>query len=75
MSEKKSLCVICGAHIWCPTWAEVKCTAKKQRIYDYKEVTECSDYRKLPTNWKPIPCGCEDCQKNEMLMEGCDEEG
>jgi hypothetical protein len=53
MSEIKSLCPNCSNSIKCSTWAEWKCTAKKRRIY----------------GWKEMPCQCEDCLKNELLSE------
>lgn len=75
MGENKNLCSSCSNSIWCSTFAEVKCTAKKKRIYNYAEMTECADFKKRPAKWKEMRCGCEDCQKNELLMEDLDEEG
>lgn len=74
MSETKSLCPNCSNSIKCPTWAEVKCTAKKRRIYGWKEMTECKEYKKRPAGWKEMPCRCEDCLKNEKLSEEVEEE-
>lgn len=61
------LCNDCVSSRWCKTWGEVKCVAKKRRIYGYKTLTECKEYKKRPAGWKEMPCRCEDCQKIEEV--------
>lgn len=73
MSETKGLCPTCSNSIFCKTWAEYKCSAKKRRIYGYETLTECKQYKKRPAGWKEMPCRCEDCLKNEMLAEEIEE--
>lgn len=67
MSE--GLCPICTNSIWCPTWAEWKCKIKERRIYDYKTLTECKFYKKRGKDFKESRCQCEDCLKNEDLLD------
>ena len=74
MNEIKSLCPTCSNSICCETWAEWKCTAKKRRIYGWKETTECKEYKKRPKNWKEMLCRCEDCLKNDKLSEEIEED-
>ena len=72
MSETKGLyeglCSTCSNAIWCPTFAEWKCTEHLRR-YPHAGAKECVDYKKRPAGWKEMPCRCEDCLKNEMLSE------
>lgn len=68
----EGLCASCSNSIWCDVWAEWKCTVKKKRIYNHASLTECESYKKRPKDWKPIPCGCKDCQENGPQW---DEEG
>ena len=67
-------CPTCSNSIRCDTWGEWKCAVHKRR-YIHNGPVICSDFKKRPINWKEMRCGCEDCQKNEVLMEGKDEEG
>lgn len=67
MSE--GLCPSCTNSIWCPTWAEWKCKIKEGRIYDYKTLTECKFYKKRGKDFKEPRCQCEDCLKNEDLLD------
>lgn len=69
MNETKCLCPSCISKIFCPTWGEVKCTAKKHRIYGWKEMTECKEYKKRPDKWKEPRCQCKDCLENDKLSE------
>jgi hypothetical protein len=71
MEETKTLCSSCSASIWCETWAEYKCTIKGRHITGRK--TTCASYKKRPSNWKAIPCGCADCQKNPEAINPEDE--
>lgn len=68
-NENKSLCETCVSSRRCETWGELKCVAKKMRIYGYKTLTECKFYKKRGKDFKEEPCQCEDCLKNEALME------
>jgi hypothetical protein len=67
-----TICNTCNNSIWCDTWGEFKCTAKKR--YIYSEVAECEDYTKMAKNTKQQFCQCEDCLKNEKLAEERGEE-
>lgn len=72
MSETKGLyeglCATCVHSIRCNTWAEMKCLKHKKR-YPNAGTKECEDYEKRPLKWTERPCRCEDCLKNELLME------
>lgn len=74
MSESKSLCPTCSNSIRCETYGEYKCTAKKHRIYGWKEMTECKEYKKRPKGWKEMPCQCKDCLANDKLSEEIEED-
>ena len=67
--QDSSLCSKCNNSIWCDTWAEWKCKAKKRRIYNYKEVVKCDSYSKRPKDFKETRCQCDDCNENEMLYD------
>ena len=70
-----SLCSSCSNAIRCNTWAEWRCSVKKKRIYNHKEMTDCESYKKRPNNWKETPCQCKFCLINENLIEGFEESG
>lgn len=74
MANEK-LCSSCSNSIYCPTWAEYKCTKRAVRFssYGYSMPTKCDDYVKRPSNWKEIPCGCDSCQRNENLSDELEE--
>lgn len=74
MSENKSLCPTCNNSIRCETWGEVKCTAKKRRINEWKEIVECREYKKRSAKWKEPRCQCKDCLENEKLSEEREDE-
>ena len=63
----KFLCETCTNAIWCPTWTEWKCKAKKKRIYG--ELTKCESYKKRDKNFKEPKCQCKNCLENELLFE------
>ena len=63
------LCPSCENSIWCPTWAEWKCKVKERRIYDYKTLTKCKSYKQRDKKFKEPKCQCEDCLKNELLLD------
>ena len=65
-------CPTCSNSIRCDTWAEWKCTVHKRR-YIHNGPVNCPDFKKRPAKWEEMRCGCEDCQKNETLMEGRDD--
>ena len=65
----EGLCPTCKMSIWCPTWAEWKCKVKERRIYDYKTLTDCADYKTRGKDFKEQRCQCEDCLKNELLFD------
>lgn len=69
------LCSSCSASIFCPTWAEWKCTKRAIRFtsYGYSMPTKCNDYVKRPKNWKEMKCLCDDCLNNESLAEELEE--
>ena len=67
--QDSSLCSKCNNSIWCDTWAEWKCTAQNKRIYNYKELTGCTDFVPRPKTWKEVPCSCESCLDNDDLFE------
>ena len=72
--EELPLCATCTMSIWCPTWTEWKCKAKEKRIYNYKAVTSCDDYKKRDKNFKEPKCQCKDCLENDILFEEESEE-
>lgn len=68
---KESLCASCASSIWCPTWAEWKCKLKERRIYSAMLLSkQCPDYKKSDKNFKESKCQCDDCLKNESLLDG-----
>lgn len=70
------LCPTCVNSIWCPTWAEYKCTKKEVRLTSYglKQPITCADYKKRGKDFKESKCQCDDCLKNEKLLDEEDEE-
>lgn len=77
MSETKSLCEDCTESRWCETYGEVKCLAQKKRIYGYVKLidpAQCKFYKKRGKNFKESKCQCEDCLRNEQLVEEAEEE-
>lgn len=66
-NENTGLCPTCTNSIWCPTWADVKCLVRKQRIGGYKKLVVCKFYKKRPVGFKEQPCQCEDCLKNPLV--------
>ena len=37
-------------------------------MYNYTAITKCKLYSKRPKNFKEPKCQCEDCLKNELLL-------
>lgn len=70
-NETTELCPTCKNSIWCGTWAEWKCVAKKQRIYAYKTMTTCGSYKKRPKDFKESLCQCEDCLRSADTFNEC----
>ena len=68
---KEGLCLSCVYSVWCPTWAEYKCLEKKIRFtqYGFKQPTTCDSYKKRDKNFKEHRCQCNDCLKNEVLLD------
>lgn len=64
-------CKNCSKAIWCRVWAEHKCTETEVRYS--VPVEDCEGFVKRPAGWKEMPCRCEDCLKNEMLVEEIEE--
>lgn len=77
MSETKGLyeglCPTCVNSIFCPTYADWKCLEHMRR-YPYAGARECDDYKKRPAKWEGKRCQCEDCLKNELLMDEIEED-
>lgn len=73
---KESLCASCSMSLWCPTWAERKCMKRKIRFstYGHFQPVECPDYKKRDKNFKESRCQCDDCLKNESLLDELEEE-
>lgn len=67
----EGLCPNCTHSVWCPTWAEYKCLEKEIRFtqYGFEQPTTCSDYKKRDKSFKERKCQCEDCLKNEALLD------
>lgn len=63
------LCPSCVNSIFCDTWGEWKCLVKERRIYVYAGMTTCKDYKKRGKDFKKRKCQCEDCLRNELLVE------
>lgn len=69
------LCSSCVFAIWCPTWAEMRCSAKSKRIYGWKTLNKCEFYKKRDKGFKEPKCQCENCLENDLLWdEECEEE-
>lgn len=69
MAMNEGLCTKCANSIFCPTWAEYKCTVLKRRIYDYKTLEFCKEYKKRDKNFKESICQCKDCLDNELIID------
>lgn len=67
-----TLCSNCVNSVRCMTWAEWKCKKYEKRIYGSRAA--CPDYSKRPKGFKEPMCQCEDCLKNEMILDELDEE-
>lgn len=67
-----NLCASCSNSLKCYTWAEWKCTAQTRRVYE--TVTKCDDYKKRGKDFKEPRCQCDDCLRNEALIEELEEE-
>ena len=65
------LCASCVQSIYCDTWSEWKCKAKEKRIYNYKTVASCDNYKKRDKNFKEPKCQCENCLENELISDIC----
>lgn len=63
------LCPTCENSIRCDTWAEWRCKVKEKRIYDYKEMKTCLDYKRRGKDFKEPRCECENCLENDLLYE------
>lgn len=69
------LCSGCIFAIWCPTWAEMRCSVKSKRIYGWKTLRKCEFYKKRDKDFKKPKCQCENCLENDLLWdEECEEE-
>ena len=68
----EGLCATCTNSIFCRTFAEWKCTEQKKR-HPHAGAKECEDYKKRPAKWVAMPCRCEDCLKNDLLMDEVEE--
>lgn len=67
-----TLCSSCALSIWCPTWTEWRCRKYEKRIYS--KLTTCPEYKVRPKGFKEPMCQCEDCLKNELILDEMDEE-
>lgn len=65
----ESLCKSCTNSIFCKTWAEYKCIVIGKRMYDYKSITKCNQYKKRSKDFKECNCQCEDCLNNSIIFE------
>lgn len=67
----EGLCPNCTHSVWCPTWAEYKCLEKEIRFtqYGFEQPTTCANYTKRGKDFKERKCQCEDCLKNEALLD------
>lgn len=72
----KELCSTCTNAVRCYTWAEWRCLKKAIRFtaYGYSMPTKCSDYEKRDKNFKEPKCQCDDCLRNENLLDEESEE-
>ena len=68
------LCSNCTFAIWCPTWAEMKCSTKSKRIRGWKTLSKCEFYKKRDKDFKEPKCQCEDCLQNDILWDQDEEE-
>lgn len=73
---KVGLCSSCSHSIFCPTWSERKCSERAIRFtsYGYSQPTTCANYKKRDKNFKEPKCQCEDCLRNESLVDEESEE-
>lgn len=65
------LCPMCIHSAWCPTWSEYKCLKKEIRFtcYGFKQPMKCTEYVKRGKDFKEQKCQCEDCLKNDLLLD------
>ena len=72
---KGDLCSNCVSGRWCPTWAERKCVKRALRFSSWGHATpiSCPDYKKRDKNFKEPRCQCDDCLKNESLLDELEE--
>lgn len=72
----KELCSSCTNAVRCYTWAEWKCLKQAVRFssYGYSMPTKCSDYKKRDKIFKEPKCQCDDCSRNENLLDEESEE-
>ena len=66
-------CPTCEKSIFCPTWAEWKCKATERRFH-HNGPLECEHFKKRGKDFKESKCRCEDCLKNENLIDAGEEE-
>lgn len=67
-----TLCSSCVNSVRCMTWSEWKCKKYEKRIYSKR--LACPEYKVRPKGFKEPMCQCEDCLKNEMILDEMDEE-
>lgn len=68
------LCPTCIHSVWCPTWAEWKCTVKSKRIPVLSRVKVCSDFKKRDKDFEEPKCQCKNCLENDILWNEENEE-
>lgn len=62
MSDIQQTCSTCANAIFCPTWAEIKCTVFLRRnVYESNEPNDCKNYVKKKSTTEPV-CHCDDCE-------------
>lgn len=66
-------CPTCENSIFCPTWGERKCPILKRRFF-HNGPLECEHFKKRGKDFKESKCRCEDCLKNENLIDAGEEE-
>lgn len=71
----EQICASCVNSIYCDTWAEWKCKINEKRIYSTMELSKkCSDYKKRGKDFNEVKCQCEDCLRNESLLDEIESE-
>lgn len=59
------MCDKCKNGIWCPTWAEWKCTVKAMRMT--KPIMACDQFKRRPEDEDEPKCQCREClERGEM---------